>query len=204
MKTFIQFALMGMTSLCQLSRAADWSLEIQFASQAAPSHITDNASFMAFERGKFKLVKRGSNNFTCLVVRNPEKRFEPACLNEEAMRSIFPTYELHMALREKGMSDSQALEEIRRQFEDGQLPTAETASLVYMMSANNRGYNPETESLEEIPPHQMYFFPKLADETFRLGGGPPWLWQGYPHLSSLIVVTESSDKFEAGPQSHSH
>ena len=70
--------------------AIDIQREILLASKAAPTYITNSASYMIFQNGKFELIKQGENNFTCLVVRNPEGRFEPACFNEQAMRGSSP------------------------------------------------------------------------------------------------------------------
>ncbi len=165
--------------------------EIKYASEAAPNHITDNASFMMFKDGKYVEIKKGTNNFTCFVIRNPNGRYEPSCLNEEAMRSIFPTYEMHTQLLYNEVSDKNALTKIEEAFKEGIIPTAETGALVYMMSPNNKVYNHNTKSLIKMPAHQMYFYPKISDETFSLTGTSPWLWQGYPHLSSLIVLTDN-------------
>ena len=80
--------------LCSFFTPDSWALtaleeaEIAAASEAAPSHITGNATFMIFREGRFETISKGTNNFTCLVMRNPQGRFEPACLNEEAMSSV--------------------------------------------------------------------------------------------------------------------
>ena len=162
--------------------------EMLLASEGGPDHITDDASFMKFENGKFVYIKRGTNNFTCLVMREPKGRFEPACLNAEAMRSVFPTYQLNLNLLYSGHSYDETYQEIEKRFKEGQIPTAEAGALVYMMSPNNRRYIPSSDSFVNMPPHQMYFYPKLTNETFSLKSGPPWLYQGFPHMSVLIVV----------------
>lgn len=162
--------------------------EIVLASQAAPSNITEHASFMMFRDGGFVLLKEGKNNFTCLVVRNPQGRFEPSCFNTEARNSVLYTYELEMKLLYEGMSPEGVLSVINNHFLEGTLPTAITGSLVYMMSPNNKFYNYSTKTLGTTPIHQMYYYPKLPDQTFSLPTGRVMLWQGYPHLSALIIM----------------
>lgn len=185
--------LMAALTLCSVAFSAQASAltdeerqEIKYASEGAPSNVTDNASFMKFEDGQFKLFKKGSNNFTCLVVRDPKGRFEPSCFNQEAMRTVFYTYQFHMAKLYSGHTEQQAMAAIAK----AHLPVAETGSLVYMMSPNNKMYNYKKEKLGTTPIHHMYYFPKLPNETFALGKGSPRLWQGYPHLSALIVVID--------------
>ncbi len=162
--------------------------EIMSASEAAPEHITEFATFLKFKDGDFLTIKKGVNNFTCFVVREPKGRYEPACLNQEAMRSVFPAYELHMTSLYNGLSYGETYKDIKLAYEKGKIPTAETGSLVYMMSAKNKMYNPKSGERYPTPIHQMYFYPKLSDKTFSLKGGPPYLWQGFPHMTALIIV----------------
>lgn len=162
--------------------------EIAAASEAAPAHITEEASYLVFEHGSIRTIRNGTNNFTCLVIRDPQGRFEPACLNEEAMRSVFPTYELEMKLLFAGIPPLEVRRHLSDAYDAGTIPTAESGALVYMMSTNNLNFNATTEILAPTPVHQMYYFPKMPDETFSLKGElPVRLWQGYPHLSALIV-----------------
>ncbi|WP_339618002.1 chromate transporter [uncultured Gilvimarinus sp.] len=169
--------------------------EVTYASEAAPKHITDAATFLMFRDGTFQTIKEGSNNFTCLVLRNPNERFEPACLNKSAVESVLPTYEYHTARLYAGASEQQVMDEIGKKFESGELPTAKTGSLVYMMSQNNRAYREDIKELISFPPHQMYFMSRLPDDVFSLENstftpGSPFVFQAYPHMTSLIIFTK--------------
>ncbi|MFC3120037.1 hypothetical protein [Agaribacter flavus] len=73
---------------------------------------------------------------------------------------------------------------------DGKLPSAAHCALVYMMSPKNKYYDHHHNHLVDSPIHQMYFFPKLDDKVFSLQSSKVFLWQGFPHLSALIVVVE--------------
>lgn len=174
--------------------------EILYASEGAPSHITDNATFLKFQNDRFVEIKAGGNNFTCLVVREPKGRYEPSCLNEQAVRSILPAYELHMALLFKGLSYEETHTALNQSFKEGKLPTAEPGALVYMMSPNNKFYS--NGQLVTSPIHQMYFYPKLEDKVFSLGDGSVALWQGFPHLSALIVVVPGAESNNMGHGAH--
>ncbi|MCF2948238.1 chromate transporter [Paraglaciecola aquimarina] len=169
--------------------------EIIYASEAAPNHITDSASFLMFRDGKFQTIKEGNNKFTCLVIRNPHGRFEPACLNKPAIESVLPTLEYHMERLYSGASTKQVMDEITKKFEMNTLPSAKNGALVYMMSQNNKAYLEDAKKLISFPPHQMYFMPKLPVNVFSLEAstfspGSPWVYQEYPHMTSLIVFTK--------------
>ena len=169
--------------------------EVNFASEAAPNHITDSASFIIFRDGKFHTIKEGNDNFTCLVMRNPNGRFEPACLNKPAVESVLPSYEYHTARLYDGLSQAQVMSEMAKKFDMGELPTAKTGALVYMMSKNNRAYLEDMQKLISFPPHQMYFMPRLSSDVFSLSDstfspGSPFVFQEYPHMTSLVVFTK--------------
>jgi hypothetical protein len=172
--------------------------EIADAREAAPSHITANATFMIFRDGRFQTIQKGTNPFTCLVMRDPLGRFEPSCLNREAMASVFLTYEYQTKRLYEGSDMKNVLAEIKARFDEGKLPTAATGALVYMMSARNGTYGKNGERLAVVPPHQMYFMPRIADDTYSLERGKsPYLWQGYPHMSCLIVNVDAPPAAEA-------
>lgn len=161
--------------------------EIAHASEAASPHITDDATFLKFKNDRLVTIKAGKNNFTCFVVRDPRGRFEPSCLNEQAVRSILPAYELQMKLLYKGQTAEETHAALGKAFKDGELPASETGALVYMMSPNNKIYF--KGKLVPTPVHQMYYYPKLDDKVFSLASGPVFLWQEeFPHLSALIVA----------------
>jgi hypothetical protein len=114
------------------------------------------------------------------------------------MTSVFPTYEYHTTRLYEGAQENEVLNEINNKFLAGELPTARVGALVYMMSARNGAYDKDGKRISSFPPHQMYFLPKIADETFSLSGQVnPMLWQGYPHMSCLIVVTPTAAEIKA-------
>lgn len=180
-------ALLTATSVIALAQETSVQQAIRFAAEAAPANVTDNASYMSFDGKQFQTIKQGSNNFTCLVVSNPKGRYEPSCFNEQAMGSVFPAYEMEMALLYQGVPPEQAWQQISKAHEDGKLPDAEHGSLVYMMSPNNKMFNADSGQLEPGVVHQMYYFPRLSAETFSLTTEHVRLCPCFPHLSALIV-----------------
>lgn len=175
------------TQATDLKEQDDIQTEILQASEAAPKHIVEHASFMRFVDGEFQLIKTGTNGFTCLVVREPLGRYEPTCFNPPAMQGVFYTYQMHMKYLYMGYNSQQTYQILVQAFEDKKLPLPEPASLVYMMSPNNQNYYPQSKTVKKGMAHQMYFYPKLTDETFSLASGGPFLWQGFPAMSALIV-----------------
>ena len=190
----LMFVLLLILSAPLFAQESSNKSVIAMASEAAPDNVTDNAAIMKFQNGDFYTIREGKNNFTCMVISDPQGRYEPSCFNEEAMRSVFPTYQYQMAMLYKGKSHAEVSALIESEFKKGNLPTAEHGALVYMMSPNNKGFNPETKALEPTPIHQMYYYPKLTNKTFSLSSKGVFMWQGYPHLTALIVVIDDEGR----------
>lgn len=165
---------------------------IAMASEGAPNNVTSSATIMKFVSGEFQIIRKGDNNFTCMVISDPQGRYEPSCFNDEAMNSVFPTYQFQMKHLYLGKSHDVVNELIEDEFKKGNLPTADHGSLVYMMSPNNKWFNADINKLQPTPVHQMYYYPKLPEKTFSLSSKGVFMWQGYPHLTALIVVVEES------------
>ncbi len=162
--------------------------EIEQAKEAAPPKITQNASVRVWDDGKFKEVIKGTNGFTCLVMQNPEGRFEPSCLNRQAMAFVFATYEYHTRLRYQGVPQKIIMQNLKKMSESGELPPSAEGAIVYMQSNNNR-FDLDGGKVVEVPPHLMFFTGKLGENVYGFKGLPgyPRLFQGYPHLSALVV-----------------
>ncbi|WP_194868677.1 chromate transporter [Pseudoalteromonas sp. PPB1] len=188
---YLIFALLIFASVPCFSLSEADRLEISRASEGAPSHVTKDATFLKFKGGKFIPIKQGKNKFTCAVVHDPNGRYEPSCFNEPAVRTILPAYELHMKSLYEGKSYDETYKIVGEAFRAGKLPTAETAALVYMMSPNNKMFY--NGKLYPTPVHHMYFYPKLKSDVFSLGEGSVSLWQGFPHLSAVIVTIDKPE-----------
>ena len=119
---------------------------IAMASEGAPDDITSKATIMKFDNDQFRTIRKGKNNFTCMVISDPQGRYEPSCFNKEAMRSVFSTYEFQMRQLYEGKTHEVVNQEIQEEFKKGHLPTAETGALVYMMSPNNKMFIPSIKN----------------------------------------------------------
>ena len=79
----------------------DRASEVALARSAAPKHVSDSATVLVLTRTGYVEAARGTNGFTCLVIRsfggalddpkfwNPRVR-APHCLNPPAVRTVLP------------------------------------------------------------------------------------------------------------------
>lgn len=169
--------------------------QMSAAKHAAPPHITNKASYMVWVDGAFKLQVEGSNGFNCMLLTDPQGRYEPSCFNMEAMRSVFPVYDYQTRMLYKGMPYAEIVANIAQKAELGEFPQAKRGGLVYMMSTQNKWHHHGQGKTYEVPPHLMFYFPTIEPETmgFTESFGQPGLMREYFHLSTLMVMMPTRD-----------
>ena len=148
---------------------ADREAEVALARSSAPRSVSDDASVLVLTRDGYVETAKGTNGFTCLVVRafggsltdlaswtNARVR-APHCLNPAAARSILPEMKKRAALVMSGLAFAEVAKAIRQAYATKGFPETEDGALAYMMSRN--------QHLDDANPHWM---PHLM---FYFGGG---------------------------------
>ena len=175
--------------------ATKQSIELEQAKEAAPAHITKDASYMVWQKNHFELVVKGTGEFVCLVLHDPQGRYEPSCLNQAAMKAVFPVYEFQTKQLYQGVAFEKILEEIKKFGGTERFPKPEPGALVYMMSPKNKFYDPFGKKLLDIAPHVMLYYPKIKAESlgFNNQDGLPMFYDEYPHLSVIHIHTSTGN-----------
>lgn len=182
-----RFAILFLAILSHAALA--YETELEDAAEAAPKHITKNASYMIWSGDRYVSKLMGSNEFVCLVLRDSNGRFEPSCLNKAAMKSVFPVYEYEAQMLQKGKNISDIHKAIEERFKQGQFEAPAPGAIVYMMSKRNKFYNHFEQKLVDIGPHIMFYLPNVGESSLGLNGqdGLPGLYSEYPHLSVIHI-----------------
>lgn len=162
--------------------------EISAAREGAPPHISENASIMIWENGKYIQKVQGTNQFMCLVWADEQGTFEPSCFNQAAVESVFPVYEFQRSMLEKGEDIKAIVSQITVKANSGEFPTPNPGALVYMMSERNKYFDHYEKKLYDVGPHLMLYYPKLNPDSLGFGvEGLPDVYDDYPHLSVIHV-----------------
>ena len=176
----------------QPSSGAHTHPDIVLAKKGAPKHVSAQATIMVWLGDKFSTLIQGSNAFTCLVLRDDKGRYEPSCLNKAAMQAILPVYEYQTAQLAKGINIKTIHANIKKMAEAGTFTAPAPGGVVYMMAPDNKYYDHFSNTLMDIPPHIMLYYPTL-DKTeigFNNDNGVPMFYDEYPHLSVVHINTD--------------
>lgn len=166
--------------------------EIKAAKTAAPSHITEQASIRIWKNGTYVEVHRGTNGFVCLVRADVKGTFEPSCFNEAAANSVLPVYSYERNMLEQGKSHRDILAWIKKHANSEMFPAPEAGAIVYMMSKENKWFGHQQNTLYDIKPHIMLYYPKLAANNMGLNGqhGLPRTYGEYAHFTVVHIETD--------------
>lgn len=146
---------------------ADRAAEIALARTAAPSTISDSATVLVFTPTGFVEAARGTNGFTCVVLRsfsaslddpnywNPHIR-APHCFNPPASRTVMPEILQQAAWILAGVSPTETMARSKQRYASHLVPPPAPGAMTYMLSK-------EQYLQEENPhavPHLMFYYDK--------------------------------------------
>jgi hypothetical protein len=138
--------------------------ETELALSAAPKHLRANASVYHLQSDGYKLIRKGTNPFTCIVNRDDPNVLKPTCFDVEGTRTIIPKIKFVGKRLLKGVTVEEIRKEINAKFESQEFISPRRPGVAYMLSRYNRPYNRKTGVLGWFPPHVMYYAPNLTNE----------------------------------------
>lgn len=192
-------ALVAAQNPIDLSKYLDErSAEVAMARSAAPARISDSATVLYLTRGGYVEAAKGTNGFTCLVVREYEASLTdikswqqvqnraPHCMNPAASRTILQEMRYRAELVLAGNSIDTVRARVTAAFASGRLKPAEPGAMAYMMSKHQKLANTPSEWV----PHVMFYYPPGFDPQVGYGGWTdPVIQTGFdPIMGSLVLV----------------
>jgi hypothetical protein len=149
------------------------SLEIRFASSAAPPHLRDNATIYVLDPGKgYVIARQGTNGATCIVVRSdwqwpsPPLRddvYWPVCYDSEGSKTLLQDYFYAAELRARGMNSEQVHDAVTKRFGTSASPNPSRTGVAYMIAPIMRGFTSGAKPVTMNMPHYMFYAPGVKD-----------------------------------------
>jgi hypothetical protein len=186
---------------------ADRAAEVKLARSAAPAAISDAATILVLTKTGYVEAARGTNGFTCVVLRsftsrvgdpafwNPRVR-APHCFNPPGARSVLRENLQRTSWILAGVTPDSILARTKRAYASGELPSPAPGAMAYMLS-------PQQYLLDSNPrwmPHVMFFYDvAMGPATWGAAGPTAPIIDGSssdhssPVLTLLIPVPQWSD-----------
>ncbi len=156
---------------------ADRTAEVALARTAAPKHVSDSATVLFLTPTGYEVVSKGTNGFTCAVVRefampytdpakwNPRVR-APHCFNAAGTASILAQFIEVSKWVVTGVSHAEVLARTERNFRTHAFAMPRPGAMAYMLS-------PMQYLADEHPhwmPHLMFYYERSSQPASRFGG----------------------------------
>jgi hypothetical protein len=144
---------------------ADRAAEVALARSAAPKRVTDSARVLVLTRTGYVEAARGTNGFTCLVLRSflggledpgywsPKVR-APACFNPPASRTVLQESLKRAEWVMAGQSQKEIAAQTDRAYASRQFPLPAAGAMAYMLS--HEQYLGDTDP--HWMPHVMFYY----------------------------------------------
>ena len=138
------------------------------------------------------MARKGSNGFTCLVVRDYPQDLGPVCHDTEGTRTVVPRLLREAELRARGKSEQQIREEINEDLRTGKFRVPQRVGVAYMLSHEAVGFIPELGLAIPIEPHVMFYAPYLRNEDIGAQAPKPQDFPYYPFVIRTMGSTHTS------------
>ena len=180
----VAFSLLGVQSLGAQQKPdlapyliADRAEEIALARSAAPRNVSDSASVLVLEKSGYVEAARGTNGFTCLVMRSftgatadptfwSPKVHAPSCFNQPGTRTVLAPILKRVDWIIGGASLAEVDGRTKRGYASREFPAPAPGAMAYMTS-------PRQYLLDADPhwlPHLMFFYDKsIPGSAFGAG-----------------------------------
>ena len=157
---------------------ADRAAEVALALTAAPSAISANATVLVLARTGYVEAERGTNGFTCVVMRsfaaapddpafwNPHVS-APHCFNPPAARTVLPAVLAQIKWALAGATPAELKAKIKKGYSTKMFPMPAAGAMTYMLSPKQRLSDADPHWM----PHLMFYYDRsLKGSTFGAGG----------------------------------
>lgn len=145
-------------------------VEIRLARSAAPAHVSDRATVLVLQHGRYVMGAEGSNDVTCLVARSRPGSVEPICYDAEATRSIMQIEIRRNELRFAGTPSDEIDRAVAEAIGNATLPLPRRPALAYMMSSEQALVSDDGRNVGHWMPHLMLYIPYLTAADLGLYG----------------------------------
>ena len=158
---------------------ADRAAEVALARTAAPADISANATVLVLTRNGYTEAARGTNGFTCVVMRSfaaaPDdpgfwntKISAPHCFNPPAAQTVLPAMLAQIDWALAGATPAELNAKISQAYAKKKFPMPAAGAMAYMLSPKQ--YLSDSDPHSWMPHVMFYYDRSLKGSTFGAGG----------------------------------
>lgn len=187
--TFVFLAMFSLSVFSQ-NKILPSEVQIKTAVLAAPKMLRDSSTVLGYNNsGKFVTLRKGTNHLICLADDPNKEGISIACYGEE----LEPFMSRGRQLIAEGKSEIEKRETRKKEIDNGSLKMPSEPSILYVVTGEEKDYNPETGDLENSRIRYAIYKPYMTSESTGLPiipdvPGMPWLMEAGTHRSHIMIT----------------
>lgn len=142
--------------------------EMALALTAAPAHLAPNAEVRVLRAGKYVVVRKGTNGFSCLVEHEDPRTVEPVCYDATGAEAFLPVANAREQWRLERVPEPEIRDRIAAGYRTGQFHAPRQAGIAYMLGAAQTVRDEATGGITPFVPHLMFYAPNLTAHDLGL------------------------------------
>ena len=163
--------------------------QIKTAVLAAPQEQRENATVMGYSPdGELVVLRKGSNGMICLADDPNQKGLNVSCYHKD----LEPFMARGRALKKAGKSFKEIFDMREEEVKSGKLKMPSQPTTLYVYSASEEQYNPETGDVENGYLRYVVYIPYATAESTGLPlkpdfAGQPWIMDPGTHRAHIMI-----------------
>ena len=167
--------------------------EVQIAlATAAGPNVSEAATIYVLGPKGYRVARKGTNGFACLVERERLDTIEPECYDPEGVATVLRARVFVEEQRAAGVAEEKIHAAVDAGYQSGRFQAPRRPGIVYMMSDYNYVFDPDARQVIHFPGHLMFYAPYLTAKDVGSGPGAPYLVRpGHPENVMVVIPAKS-------------
>lgn len=184
----VGFVLCTLTAFSQ-NKVLPKNIQIKTAVQAAPEMYREGAKVLGYDQnGKLVILREGTNDMICLADDPDKKGISVACYSDK----LEPFMKRGRELIAEGKTETEKRQIRKEEIEEGKLKMPSVVAMLYVLSADDTDYNPQTGEFKKSYLRYVLYKPYMTAAETGLptkpqGPGMPWLMDANSQRSHIMI-----------------
>lgn len=195
MKYVYAFMLTLISSLSIVAQIPSAEIQIKTAVLAAPEDKRAGATVYGYDaKGKFVVLRKGSNEIICLADNPDQKDFSVSCYHKD----LEPFMARGRELKDAGKTTQEIFDIREAEAKSGKLAMPKQASNLQVYSATDENYNATTGEVKKGSFRYVVYIPWATAASTGLpikpeAPGMPWIMNPGTHRAHIMIDPVSKD-----------
>lgn len=182
-------------SLTTLAQIPSTEIQIKTAVLAAPEDKRAGATVYGYDaKGKFAVLRKGTNEMICLADNPNQKGFSASCYHQD----LEPFMARGRELKDAGKTTQEIFDIREAEAKSGKLAMPKQASNLQVYSASDENYNAATGEIKKGSYRYVVYIPWATAASTGLPTKPevpgmPWIMNPGTHRAHIMIDPVSKD-----------